>query len=162
MSSVEEAPAKVFARPPIREFLAFARVGRLATVDSVGVPHNIPVCFWFDNARFYFAVDEKPKRRHALKLKRMRNIAANPQVALLVDHYEEQWQCLAYVLVFGRASVVEDPEEYLLALRSLRDKYPQYRAMVLHAERNPAVRIDPERVHVWGERFQAAAAERRA
>ena len=57
----------------------------------------------------------------------MRNIAENPQVALLIDHYEEQWNALAYVLIHGKAAQVEDASEYMLALRNLRDKYPQYR-----------------------------------
>ena len=148
--------AQVLAQNAVREFLTFARVGHLATADAAGAPHNVPLCFWFDGARFYFAIDEKPKLRRGTALRRMRNIAANPHVALLVDHYEEQWNNLAYVLIHGHASVVEDAEEYLLALRSLRDKYPQYRAMALSIERNPVVRIDPERVHVWGARFKPA------
>ena len=141
----------------VRDFLTFARIGHLATADAAGVPHNVPLCFWFDGARFYFAIDEKPKRGRAMALRRMRNIAANPSVALVVDHYEEHWSNLAYVLIHGHASVVDDREEYLLALRSLRDKYPQYRAMALSIENNPVVRIDPTRVHVWGERFKPAA-----
>jgi len=141
----------------VRDFLTFARIGHLATADAAGVPHNVPLCFWFDGARLYFAIDEKPKRGRALALRRMRNIAANPNVALIVDHYEEHWSNLAYVLVHGRAGVVDDREEYLLALRNLRDKYPQYRAMALSIENNPVVRIDPARVHVWGERFKPVA-----
>ena len=143
--------------PAVRDFLTFARIGHLATADAAGVPHNVPLCFWFDGARFYFAIDEKPKRGRALALRRMRNIAANSNVALVVDHYEEHWSNLAYVLIHGHAGVVDDREEYLLALRSLRDKYPQYRAMALSIENNPVVRIDPARVHVWGERFKPAA-----
>jgi hypothetical protein len=75
----------------------------------------------------------------------MRNIAENPRVALIIDHYEEEWSYLAYILIHGQAHVVEDPNEYMLAQRNLRDKYPQYRAMVLSFERNPMVRIDVER-----------------
>jgi PPOX class probable F420-dependent enzyme len=140
----------------VRDFLTFERIGHLATADAVGIPHNVPLCFWFDGVRFYFAIDEKPKRGRAMALRRMRNIAANPNVALVVDHYEEHWSNLAYVLVHGHAGVVEDREEYLLALRSLRNKYPQYRAMALSIENNPVVRIEPARVHVWGQRFKPA------
>jgi PPOX class probable F420-dependent enzyme len=140
----------------VRDFLTYERIGHLATADAAGVPHNVPLCFWFDGARFYFAIDGKPKRGPAMALGRMRNIAANPNVALVVDHYEEHWGNLAYVLIRGHAGVVEDREEYLLALRSLRDKYPQYRAMALSMENNPVVRIVPARVHIWGERFKLA------
>ena len=143
--------------PAVRDFLAFERIGHLATADAEGAPHNVPLCYWFNGTHFYFAIDEKPKRGRALALRRMRNIAANPNVALVVDHYEEHWSNLAYVLVHGHATVVDDREEYVLALRSLRDKYPQYRAMALSIENNPVVRIDPMRVHVWGERFKPTA-----
>jgi PPOX class probable F420-dependent enzyme len=150
-------PIELLTIPAVRDFLTFARIGHLATADAAGVPHNVPLCYWFDGVRFYFAIDEKPKRGRALALRRMRNIAANPNVALVFDHYEEHWSNLAYVLVHGRAGVVDDREEYVLAMRSLRDKYPQYRAMVLSIENNPVVRIDPTSVHVWGERFKPAA-----
>jgi PPOX class probable F420-dependent enzyme len=158
MTSSPSQTLTLLAEPRVSGFLAGARVAHLATVDSHGAPHNVPVCFWFDGARFYFAIDEKPKRRVGTELKRMRNIAADPRVALVIDHYEEDWTFLAYVLVHGRAQIVEDPNEYLLALRNLREKYPQYRAMALVAEANPMVRIEVERVHVWGARFGAAAA----
>lgn len=142
----------------VREFLRLARIARLATSDQAGVPHNIPLCFWFDEeARFYFVIDQKPKRLTARGLKRMRNIAENPQVALLIDHYEEQWTALAYVLVHGEAEQVEEPGEYMLALRNLRDKYPQYRTMSLSFESNLMVRIEALRVHVWGNRFKVAS-----
>ena len=140
----------------VREFLRLARLGHLATSSQEGAPHNIPVCFWFDNSiHFYFAIDEKPKRLTGTGLKRMRNIAENRRVALVIDHYEEDWTRLAYVLVHGEAHIVDDPSEYMLALRSLRDKYPQYRDMILSVERNPMVRIDTLRVHTWGERFRS-------
>jgi PPOX class probable F420-dependent enzyme len=141
--------------PAVRDFISSARIAHLATCDSGGAPHNVPICFWFDGECFYFVIDEKPKRKGAKALKRMRNIAENPRVAILVDHYEEDWAHLAYVLVHGRADVVEDAEEYLLALRGLRDKYPQYRAMALSADQNAVVRIEPDRVHLWGARFGA-------
>jgi PPOX class probable F420-dependent enzyme len=141
----------------VQDFLKLARLAHLATADAHGTPHNIPLCFWFDgDLRFYFVVDQKPKRATGTGIKRMRNIAENPRVALVVDEYEEDWSSLAYVLVHGEAMVVEEPDEYLMALRSLRDKYPQYRSMVLNPDHNPIVRIDVRRVHAWGNRFQVS------
>src|SRR5277367_4871167 len=96
-----ESLLKPLSDDRVGEFLKLARIGHLATADAAGVPHNVPLCFWFDGARFYFAIDEKPKRGRALALRRMRNSAANPNVALVVDHYEEHWNNLAYVLVSG-------------------------------------------------------------
>src|SRR3984957_2392091 len=109
----------------VREFLAAARLAHLATADAEGAPHNVPICYWFDGERIYFAIDEKPKRQIGTRIKRMRNIAENPRVALVIDHYESDWTQLAYVLIHGAARVVEDSNEYMAALRGLRDKYLQ-------------------------------------
>jgi PPOX class probable F420-dependent enzyme len=139
----------------VGEFLKLARIAHLATADAAAMPHNVPLCFWYDGtAHFYFIIDEKPKRMSSAGLKRMRNLAENRHVALIVDHYEEDWSCLAYVLVHGAGQIVEDANEYMLALRNLRDKYPQYRTMALGFDKNPMVRIEAARVHVWGERFK--------
>lgn len=152
----EQTPSALQDQGVLR-FLSTSRVARLATAAADAVPHAIPLCFWFDGAHFYFVIDQKPKRHSGLKLKRMRNISANPRVSLLIDHYEEDWSQLAYVLVNGTARVVEGREEYMLALRNLRDKYPQYRNMALSYETNLMVRIEPLTVHAWGARFQEAA-----
>jgi len=148
----------VLQQPEVLSFVRMARVARLATASAEAIPHAVPLCFCFDSSNFYFVVDEKPKRQRGLKLKRMRNIGANPQVALLIDQYEEDWNQLAYVLITGRAQIVEDQEEYMEALRHLRDKYLQYRAMPLSRESNPMVRIEPVAVHAWGARFTPPAA----
>jgi PPOX class probable F420-dependent enzyme len=141
----------------VREFLESARVAHLATADRAGAPHNIPICFWFDGGRrFYFVIDEKPKRLTSGGIKRMRNIAENPRVALVVDHFDEDWSRLAYVLIHGEAHALANPDQYATVLRSLRDKYPQYRTMTLEPDRNTIVVIDASRVHRWGARFNSA------
>ena len=142
------------SQTPVHDFLSAERVARMATAEKSGAPHVIPICFWFDGLRMYFVIDEKPKRGRGLALKRMRNITENPRVAIVVDHYEDDWSQLAYVMIRGAASVVQDNEEYMMVLRNLRDKYHPYRAMPLSPEGNPIVRIDPDRVNVWGERFR--------
>lgn len=139
--------------PAIREFIESSRIAHLATASGAGEPHNIPLCFWFDGSRFYFVIDEKPKRKSGTSIKRMRNIAENPRVALVIDHYNEDWNRLAYVLIHGDAQIVHDDAEYALAIQHLRHKYSQYHAMLLTPENNPAVRIEPRRVHAWGARF---------
>ena len=111
-----------------REFVAQARVGRLATAGAQADPHVIPICFVLLENRVCSVIDEKPKTGR--KLKRLRNIAATGQAALVVDHYEEDWTRLAYVLMRGPARVVPVTSEVLTALRA---KYPQYNAMSLAA-----------------------------
>ena len=90
-----------------RAFADRHRVAHLATADAAGAPHVIPICYALVGDAFYFVVDEKPKRTRT-GLKRLRNIAANPQVALVIDDYDEDWTRLAYLLVHGRAAVVDE------------------------------------------------------
>jgi PPOX class probable F420-dependent enzyme len=131
-----------------RAFANQHRVARLATADAAGAPHVIPICYALIADAFYFIVDEKPKRTRS-RLKRLRNIAANPQVALVIDDYDEDWTRLAYLLVRGRAALVDLTAEYDQVLAVLRERYPQYRAMRLRFETHPLVRIVPEQRHLW-------------
>ena len=124
-----------------------ARVGRLATAGAEGQPHVIPVCFVFDGRSIYSPIDEKPKRSLPRGLRRIRNIEANPRVALVVDHYEEDWRQLRYLLVMGSAQLLEAGTEHARAIALLREKYPQYRAMRL--EEHPMIKITPRRVIAW-------------
>ncbi len=129
-------------------FLDAAAVARLATADASGSPHVVPFCFARSGSTIYFVVDEKPKAAGKV-LKRLRNIAENPRVALVADRYDDDWTRLAYVIVRGRAEVVADADEVVRALALLREKYPQYRAMRLEPGRNPVVRIAVESAHFW-------------
>jgi PPOX class probable F420-dependent enzyme len=125
-----------------------ARVAHLATADASGQPHVIPICFIFDGERFYSPIDEKPKRVVPRKLKRLRNIEENPNVALVIDHYDEDWQKLSYVLVRGVAQIVFRGERHAKAVSLLRNKYRQYRSMAIHDR--PMISITPKQVVVWG------------
>ncbi|HXH82115.1 MAG TPA: TIGR03668 family PPOX class F420-dependent oxidoreductase [Candidatus Tectomicrobia bacterium] len=129
------------------EFLASARVGRLATADAAGRPLVVPVCFVFDGARCYWAVDPKPKRTR--ELRRLRHIAENPRVALVVDRYDEDWTALRWVILEGAARVVDEAETRHHALALLCDKYHQYRALGLATSDDAVVEIVPERVLAW-------------
>jgi PPOX class probable F420-dependent enzyme len=110
----------------MRRRLAAARVARLATVRETGEPHLVPCCFAVDGGRIYSVVDAKPKRTQALR--RLDNVRANPAVALLVDHYDDDWSTLWWVRVDGRARVSDDADERARAIGVLATKYAQYRA----------------------------------
>ena len=79
----------------------------------------------------------------------MKNIKKNPQVALLVDEYNEDWTRLWYVLVRGKAELVSKLAERKRGLECLRAKYPQYAAGML-ADDAPIIRITPQRITTWG------------
>lgn len=123
------------------DFVA-ARVGRLATCGAQGQPHCVPVCFTWLGGRAVIALDEKPKRVDVLGLKRVRNVLENPQVSLVVDHYEEDWARLRFVMLEGRAELRELSTEEVQALRA---KYPQYQAMRLHW----GLVLEPQRWVTW-------------
>lgn len=109
-----------------RRRLAAARVARLATVDDIGRPHLVPITFAVDGDRLVTAVDDKPKS--STDLRRLRNIAANPAVAVLADHYSDEWTELWWVRADGTAQVIAEGKEYAAALALLAAKYPQYAA----------------------------------
>ena len=105
--------------------LSAARVARLATLDDDGRPHLVPIVFALDGDTLYSAVDRKPKRSRTLR--RIENARTRPDVTILVDHYEEDWDCLWWIRLRGRARVLDDGEERERALALLREKYQQYR-----------------------------------
>ena len=135
--------------PDVLTFLRQARVGHLATVDEQGRPSVVPVCFALEANRLYSAVDAKPKRLPPERLHRLRNLAANPRAALVVDHWDEDWARLGWVLLRGEGKMVTLREERARALALLRDKYAQYRAMDL--ETAPLIRITVAEHQTWGD-----------
>jgi PPOX class probable F420-dependent enzyme len=134
--------------PADRTFLQQARVGRLATASGDGDPHVIPVCFVFDGTHLYSAIDAKPKRVAPPRLRRVQNLLANPRASFLVDHYDEDWTRLRYVLVTGRAEILDTGPDRERALALLREKYPQYGDMAGFGQ-GPVIRITPQRVVCW-------------
>lgn len=129
-----------------RRFLAAQRVARLATANAAGRPHVVPICYALSGDTVYFTIDQKPKRK--TRLKRLANLRENPYAALVVDHYEEDWARLGWVMVHGRAEVLESGPEHDRAQADLRARYPQLAAMRI--EGLPVVAIRIERASSWG------------
>ncbi len=108
-------------------FVNAQRVARLATADEKGRPYIVPVCYAFDGTRFYTPLDEKPKRVNESKLRRVRNIEARHEASLLIDRYDDDWSRLGYVLVHGRAELLQPGDAlHAHALVLLRQRYVQY------------------------------------
>lgn len=128
----------------MRGRISESRVARLATADSQGRPHVVPITFAFNGGRIYFAVDAKPKR--TTNLKRLRNIAANPSVSVLFDNYDEDWDRLWWVRVDGTARVIDDASEANRALDALVSRYPQYQRV---RPSGPVVAVSVDRMTGW-------------
>jgi PPOX class probable F420-dependent enzyme len=125
-----------------RELFAGARVARLATVGSDGRPHLVPIVFAVAGDVIVTAVDDvKPKRTRSLA--RLANIAAEPRVSVLADHYDEDWSRLWWARADGVAAVVDrDPD----AITLLTERYPQYRDQ---PPPGPVIQIQVERWTGW-------------
>jgi PPOX class probable F420-dependent enzyme len=127
-----------------RQHIARSPVVRLATVGADGKPHIVTTTFAIHGDLIYMAVDHKPKRSR--NLKRLDNIRANPQVAVLADHYEDDWEQLWWVRGDGQAHIVEDPSGMALPVDLLVDRYQQYRE---HRPEGPVIVIKIERWSGW-------------
>jgi PPOX class probable F420-dependent enzyme len=95
------------------DFISSHRVARLATVDEHGQPHVVPIVYAFDGARLYTPLDAKPKRVEVNRLQRVKNIESNPQVAIIIDDYAEDWTQLAWVQIRGTASIIEHGDQHV-------------------------------------------------
>jgi PPOX class probable F420-dependent enzyme len=119
-------------------------VARLATIAPGSSPAIVPVTFAVDGDRIVTAVDAKPKR--GAPLRRVDNIGANPRVALLVDHYDEDWRALWWVRADGRGRILAGGAETERVFGLLRARYPQYAAVELTG---PAIVVTVERWTGW-------------
>ncbi|GGK72133.1 TIGR03668 family PPOX class F420-dependent oxidoreductase [Mangrovihabitans endophyticus] len=106
---------------PAQRF-ATARVARLATVRQDGTPHLVPIVFAVDGDTIWSAVDHKPKRHR--RLRRLDNIAHQPRVSVLADHYDDDWDTLWWVRADGVAEVLDSAPAAGAALAA---RYSQYR-----------------------------------
>jgi PPOX class probable F420-dependent enzyme len=131
-----------------RRFLEDRRVGHLATADAAARPHVVPVCYALAEATLYITIDEKPKRADR-PLKRLRNIAENPAVAVVVDRYDEDWTRLGWVMLRGRAEILTGGDEHARAQALLRARYPQLAAMRIADL--PVIAVRVEQVTSWGD-----------
>jgi PPOX class probable F420-dependent enzyme len=101
----------------------------------------VPIVFALVGDMIHTAVDGKPKRTRSLK--RLANIAANPRVSVLADHYDEDWSTLWWVRADGVARILAESPAGLAALQ---DRYPQYRAT---PPPGPFLEITVDRWSAW-------------
>lgn len=123
-------------------------MARLATTRPDGRPHVVPMTFALLSGPYadvlVTAVDAKPKR--TTDLQRLRNVAANPAVSLIVDHYDADWTTLWWVRLDGTARVVVEGPERDAPLQQLVEKYRQYQE---RPPEGPVIVIDVTKVVSW-------------
>jgi len=128
----------------VRARFATATVARLGTADARGRPHVVVVTFAISGDTIYTAVDQKPKS--GTNLKRLRNIAENPRVTVLADHYSDDWDALWWVRADGRAEILADQPRMAAPLTLLENRYRQYRQA---PPTGPVIAVTVERWSGW-------------
>ena len=136
----------------VRRFIETHRVAHLATVSALGQPSVVPICYAFADAVFYSAVDEKPKTLSPNQLQRIQNIRSNPNAALVIDDYSDDWEALTWLHVRCLAEILEPgtTPEHPAAVAALRSRYRQYNAMQI--ETRPVIKLVLQRVRFWSAR----------
>jgi PPOX class probable F420-dependent enzyme len=119
------------------------RVARLGLLDDEGRPRVLPVTFAVAGDFIYSAIDRKPKRTATPA--RLRYLEARPEVALTVDHYEDDWSKLAWVQVLGRVALLRRSEDRA-GMDALAAKYEPYRD---DPPPGPLLRLAPQRTLHW-------------
>jgi PPOX class probable F420-dependent enzyme len=138
-----------------RALLEGARRATLATIDAVGRPRLVPICFVVVDDVVWSPLDDKPKAvADPRGLARVRDIEARPDVALLVDRWSEDWSELAWLRLGGHASLVEAGDVPADVIAALRAKHPQYRDHDL--EHRPALRLEIATTAGWSAKGRRA------
>jgi len=126
-----------------REFVAFQRVGRVATVGRNGRPHNVPVCPILEGDRIYFA--------SAADGVKVENVRATGQVALTYDEYTEAWSGLKGILIWGTVRVNEAGPTFRRIRKLLYRRFPQYESHApLEEKESVIIEVTPTRTFSWG------------
>ena len=124
-----------------------AKVARLATVDQKLHPYVVPVVFVFHENSFFIPLDEKSKTVNPKNLKRVKNIEKNPNVTLLIDKYQNDWKKLFFLMIQGKAKVIDGNNKLMDKIHKLLvSKYPQYKKIGIG---NSCIKIEPTKVRFW-------------
>jgi PPOX class probable F420-dependent enzyme len=118
------------------------RVCRVATAGRDGVPHVVPVCHVLVDGKICFGSDGDARK--------VKNVRANPHVAVTVDVYSDDWSILRGVLVQGSATIVEDGPRFRKLRKVLYAKYPQYPDESALEDGAVIIEVTPGRVFRWG------------
>ena len=117
----------------VREFVAAARVCRIASVRPGGEPHVIPVCPVFDGeSTVYVDIGKRYTTAEALR--------ADPRIAVLIDEYDDNWALLKGVLLRCRVEEAMG-EELDRAWAMIHEKFPQYGSVGWQPRLTLALRI---------------------
>jgi PPOX class probable F420-dependent enzyme len=129
-------------------------IARLATINSDGSPHQVPIVFTWQEGCFWSPIDGKPKQNS--QLKRIRNIETNSRASLIIDRYSDDWSQLWWIRADLDISIIlidetsmEMHDSATKAVTSLERKYPQYEYTPVLAKPPTLLRMRPSRLTSW-------------
>lgn len=132
----------------VHELIDSSQVARLAQLDNEQAVHAIPFVFARVGEMLYSPVDGKPKRHAALS--RLNWIEKHPQVTVLIDHYEDNWERLWWLRLYGEAVKVNSTDPHWdSATLGLKKKYPQYDRISMFNGEPTMLRINVARWKYW-------------
>ena len=127
----------------LAKLVEWERVCRVATVSPRRVPHMVPVCHVLVDGKLYFA-SEKTARK-------VQNLRANPNVAVAVDLYSDDWSNLKGVMIQGRVAFIEKGPRFRHIRKALYSKYLQYPDQAALGEADSVImEVTPNNVFSWG------------
>ena len=126
----------------VASLIAHERVCSVATAGAEGRPHLVPVCHVLAGDKIYFGSGDDGRK--------VQNLRANPQIAITIDLYSDDWAQLRGVMVQGTARLIERGPRFKRARQRLYAKYPQY---AKEADLSPSdsviVEATPTHVFTW-------------
>jgi len=127
----------------VSKLIALERVCRVSTAGTDGKPHLVPVCHVVAGDKIYFGSGDDARK--------VANLRENPQIAVTVDLYSEDWSQLKGVMVNGTATLIERGPRFKQARDRLYEKYPHYREeAALSPSDSVIVEVTPTHVFTWG------------
>jgi len=138
----------------IEQRLSHWPVARLATLNTSGQPHQVPIVFVWRAGKIWSPVDGKPK--HGTPLSRVRNALANPAASILLDQYDEDWSQLWWLRVDVKLEIIYldganeiTRSEAQEAIAGLKQKYPQYKTTAVLNEPPTLLAMTPIKYRSW-------------
>jgi nitroimidazol reductase NimA-like FMN-containing flavoprotein (pyridoxamine 5'-phosphate oxidase superfamily) len=122
-----------------RDFLGRNEACRLATCHG-GIPHVVPVSYFFENGAFYIATDYETKKYE--------NIKKNNNVALVVDVYSSVGN--KAVCVQGSTEIIERGKEFARLYKIFYERFEWVRQDPWKEGEAPFLRVTPTGKVSWG------------
>lgn len=127
-----------------KDFIKEQKILRIATIDSKGNPHIVPVWYSYTNGKFYIGTNTRTSKA--------RNVKQNPKVSFCIDIGIKSPEIVG-MMGTGRARLILEDKRVksfakkilLRYFKSLKNKSAQY----LFEDTNCIIEIMPKKMVSW-------------